>query len=79
MVHEERGDLDVRILIHDARFDLVRVHLVAVLLLRLTQRFLEAGVWVRPLGRVIYLTPALIASDDDIARLTGAIGAALRA
>lgn len=45
----------------------------------LTARFLEAGVWIRPLGKIVYLTPALIASDADIAQLTGAIYAALSA
>jgi adenosylmethionine-8-amino-7-oxononanoate aminotransferase len=35
--------------------------------------FVEHGVWIRPMGRVIYLTPALTASDDDIAELTAAI------
>jgi adenosylmethionine-8-amino-7-oxononanoate aminotransferase len=43
----------------------------------LTAKFLDAGVWIRPLGKIVYLTPALIASDDDIARLTGAITSAL--
>jgi adenosylmethionine-8-amino-7-oxononanoate aminotransferase len=44
----------------------------------LTKAFLARGVWVRPLGRIVYLTPALIASDEDIAALTGAIVAALK-
>jgi adenosylmethionine-8-amino-7-oxononanoate aminotransferase len=39
----------------------------------LSASFVEHGVWIRPMGRVVYLTPALTASDDDIAELTAAI------
>jgi adenosylmethionine-8-amino-7-oxononanoate aminotransferase len=39
----------------------------------LMARFVAEGVWIKPFGRVVYLTPAFIASDDDLARLTGAI------
>lgn len=39
----------------------------------LIARFVSEGVWIKPFGRIVYLTPALIAGDDDIARLTGAI------
>lgn len=39
----------------------------------LIARFVDEGVWIKPFGRIVYLTPALIASDDDLARLTGAI------
>lgn len=45
----------------------------------LTARFLDLGVWIRPLDKIVYLTPPLIASDDDISKLTGAIRAALTA
>ncbi len=45
----------------------------------LTARFLELGVWIRPLDRIVYLTPPLIASDDDVAMLTGAIRTVLAA
>lgn len=31
------------------------------------------GCWIRPMGKVIYLTPAFVTSDDELARLTGAI------
>jgi adenosylmethionine-8-amino-7-oxononanoate aminotransferase len=40
--------------------------------------FISQGVWIKPFGRILYLTPALIASDDDIAALTTAIVRALR-
>jgi adenosylmethionine-8-amino-7-oxononanoate aminotransferase len=39
----------------------------------LRRRFIDEGVWIRPFGNIVYLTPALIASEDDIATLTGAI------
>jgi adenosylmethionine-8-amino-7-oxononanoate aminotransferase len=35
--------------------------------------FLERGVWVRPFGDVVYLTPAFILGEDDISRLTRAL------
>ncbi len=39
----------------------------------LKRAFLDRGVWVRPLGDVVYLTPAFIVGDDDLARLTTAV------
>jgi adenosylmethionine-8-amino-7-oxononanoate aminotransferase len=44
----------------------------------LRRRFVEAGVWVRPFGRVVYLTPALTISAEDLSRLTSAVGEVLR-
>jgi adenosylmethionine---8-amino-7-oxononanoate aminotransferase len=43
----------------------------------LTAKFVARGAWIRPLGRVVYLTPALIADESDIAFLTAAIFAVL--
>jgi adenosylmethionine---8-amino-7-oxononanoate aminotransferase len=43
----------------------------------LRQRFIEQGVFVRPLGSVVYLTPAFTIAEDDLAKLTGAISRAL--
>ena len=40
---------------------------------RLRARFVEAGVWIRPFGRTIYLTPAFTISPDDLSALTRAI------
>ena len=37
------------------------------------RRFAEAGAWIRPMGKVVYLTPAFITSDAEVALLTGAI------
>ncbi len=39
----------------------------------LKAKFVDAGVWVRPFGNIIYLTPAFTISPDDLARLTGAV------
>ncbi len=41
--------------------------------LELRRQFLEEGVWIRPFGNIVYLTPALTATAEDIAALTGAI------
>ena len=40
---------------------------------KLCARFAELGCWIRPMGKVIYLTPPFITSDAELARLTGAI------
>ena len=39
----------------------------------LRRRFVEEGVFIRPFGSVIYLTPAFTIAADELARLTGAI------
>jgi adenosylmethionine-8-amino-7-oxononanoate aminotransferase len=39
----------------------------------LSQRFVEAGVWIRPTGKVIYLTPPFVVTDAELGKLTGAI------
>jgi adenosylmethionine-8-amino-7-oxononanoate aminotransferase len=39
----------------------------------LRARFVKEGVFIRPFGNVIYLTPAFTIDADDLARLTGAI------
>ena len=43
----------------------------------LCARFVERGCWVRPMGKVIYLTPPLVIGDEDLAVLTGAVRAGL--
>ncbi len=35
--------------------------------------FVQAGVWVRPFGRLVYLMPPYIIGDDDLNRLTAAV------
>ena len=39
----------------------------------LSQRFAAEGVWIRPMGRVVYLTPPYVVSDAELEKLTGAI------
>lgn len=45
---------------------------------RLKQGLIDAGVWVRPFGRIVYLTPAFTIAADDLASLTGAVCQVLR-
>jgi adenosylmethionine-8-amino-7-oxononanoate aminotransferase len=39
----------------------------------LRARFVEAGVFIRPFGNVVYLTPSFTIDDNDLARLTSAV------
>jgi adenosylmethionine-8-amino-7-oxononanoate aminotransferase len=39
----------------------------------LRRRFVEAGVFIRPFGNVVYLTPALTIGEDELAMLTRAV------
>lgn len=39
----------------------------------LCRRFADEGVWIRPMGKVVYLTPAYVVTDADLAKLTGAM------
>ncbi|MDE2229258.1 MAG: adenosylmethionine--8-amino-7-oxononanoate transaminase [Alphaproteobacteria bacterium] len=36
-------------------------------------RFIDEGVWIRPFGRIVYLTPALTIAPAELSALTGAI------
>lgn len=36
-------------------------------------RFAEAGAWIRPMGKVVYLTPAFVTSDAEVGLLTQAV------
>jgi adenosylmethionine-8-amino-7-oxononanoate aminotransferase len=40
---------------------------------KLCARFADLGCWIRPMGKVVYLTPPFIISDAELERLTGAI------
>lgn len=39
----------------------------------LCARFAAEGAWIRPMGRVVYLTPPLVIGEADLAALTGAV------
>jgi adenosylmethionine-8-amino-7-oxononanoate aminotransferase len=39
----------------------------------LRARFAEEGVFIRPFGAIIYLTPAFTIESHELSRLTGAI------
>ena len=39
----------------------------------LRQRFVEAGVWIRPFGRIVYLAPSFTILPEELSLLTGAI------
>ena len=39
----------------------------------LRARFVAEGVFVRPFGTIVYLTPAFTIGADDLARLTAAV------
>jgi adenosylmethionine---8-amino-7-oxononanoate aminotransferase len=39
----------------------------------LRARFVEKGVWIKPFGNVIYLSPPLVIAERDLSVLTGSI------
>jgi adenosylmethionine-8-amino-7-oxononanoate aminotransferase len=43
----------------------------------LTQAFIDAGVWVRPFGDIVYLTPALTMPPDEVTHLCRTVVATL--
>jgi len=40
---------------------------------KLKPKFVEEGVWIRPFGDIVYLTPPMIISEEDLSVLTDAI------
>ena len=45
----------------------------AVNMQTITPAFVDAGVWVRPFGKLVYLMPPFIINDDDLETLTAAV------
>jgi adenosylmethionine-8-amino-7-oxononanoate aminotransferase len=43
----------------------------------LRQRFIAEGVFIRPFGSIVYLTPAFTITEDELARLMDAVGRVL--
>lgn len=39
----------------------------------ITEKFIEAGVWVRPFGKLIYIMPPLVINNYDLEQLTNAV------
>ncbi|HHJ39575.1 MAG: adenosylmethionine-8-amino-7-oxononanoate aminotransferase [Methylothermaceae bacteria B42] len=39
----------------------------------LTPKFVEAGIWLRPFGKLVYTMPAYVMENDDLDQLTSAI------
>ncbi|NVO16423.1 MAG: adenosylmethionine--8-amino-7-oxononanoate transaminase [Rhodoplanes sp.] len=62
------GVVDVRVRGAIGVVELDRIDIAA-----LKARFVQEGVYVRPFGRIVYLTPAFTIGEADLARLTGAI------
>lgn len=63
---------DVRVL---GAIGVVELH-EAVDVAAVQQRFVEAGVWIRPFGRLVYLMPPYVIGASDLSELTAAIALA---
>ncbi len=68
-----KGVTDVRVMGAIGVVDLERIADVQAL----RARFVEEGVFIRPFGKVVYLTPAFTITPDELSKLTAAIGKVL--
>ena len=39
----------------------------------ITQAFIDAGVWIRPFGKLVYLMPPFVINDDDLEKLINTV------
>jgi len=39
----------------------------------ITQAFVDAGAWIRPFGKLVYLMPPFVINDEDLIKLTNAV------
>jgi len=60
---------DVRVLGAIGVVELVK----AVDMKSITQNFVDAGVWIRPFGKLVYLMPPFIINENDLSTLTNAV------
>jgi adenosylmethionine-8-amino-7-oxononanoate aminotransferase len=44
---------------------------------RITRRFVDKGVWIRPFGKLVYVMPPYIISDEELDQLLTAMTAAV--
>jgi adenosylmethionine---8-amino-7-oxononanoate aminotransferase len=68
-----RGVKDVRVLGAIGVVELDRIENLNAL----RQRFVAEGVFIRPFGSIVYLTPAFTIAEDELAKLTDAVGTVL--
>lgn len=67
--HDAPGVKDVRVKGAIGVVELDSVEAAAAL----RDRFVADGVWIRPFGRIVYLTPAFTIAPDELSALTGAV------
>ena len=48
-------------------------------MIEITRQFVEAGVWVRPFGKLVYLMPAYVIGDEELERLCQSVVAVVGA
>jgi adenosylmethionine-8-amino-7-oxononanoate aminotransferase len=64
---------DVRVL---GAIGVVELH-AAIDVAKFQSRCVDAGVWIRPFGKLVYLMPPYIIESTDLRRLTAAVALAL--